>query len=440
MTNPIARFLRLPLTARLAAFAWVALFAGVAVRVAVSHPWAQSVVPVYLHAGGQWRAGADPYAPNIYHDAYRNPPHVAAAFAPLTRLPEKAAGLLWRGVGAAVFLLGLRAYTRHVLPPLTPSQTGLVFLAAMPVALLSVNNGQANVLLAGAVLFGAADAARGRLGRSAGWLSLAAWLKVYPLAAGLLLCLLYPRLTWRLAVALAVGFAVPFAAGDPGYVLGEYASFLRYAGADDRTHSYLSQVPRDWTMVPRMWLDLVPLPAATKAVSLAAGVALAALTVLAARRHGSCRALPTAVGLGLVWMTLFGPATENPTYSLLAPAAAAAVAAWRGWKAAAAWAAFGLLLAVVLRGMFPSGDVMPLRTAQPVAAAVLMAGLVGEVIGRRVRSDGADPVVIGDRVRVAARIVRSGNGIGRVAAPRGGGHPADPHHFEPSGPAGPRPA
>ena len=165
MTHPIARFLRLPLTVRLAALAWVALLVGVAVRVAVSHPWSQSVVPVYLHAGGQWRAGADPYAPNYFHDAYRNPPHVAAAFAPLTRLPEKAAGLLWRGVGAAVFLLGLRAYTRHVLPPLTPSQTGLVFLAAMPVALLSVNNGQANVLLAGAVLFGAADAAR-RAGRS----------------------------------------------------------------------------------------------------------------------------------------------------------------------------------------------------------------------------------------------------------------------------------
>jgi hypothetical protein len=374
--DEIHKFVRLPLTVRLAVVAWVTLLVGVGVRVAVSHPWSQSVVPIYLHAGQQWRAGADIYAPTMIHDVYRNPPHVAAIFAPLTHLPDKVAGLLWRGVSAAVFLLGLWAFTQHVLPPLSPAQTGLLFLIAMPIALLSVNNGQANILLTGAVLFGAAEAARGRLWPSAAWLSLAAWLKVYPLAAGLLLCVLYPRLSWRLAIALSIGFALPFLTQDPNYVLGEYSRFLQYVGAEDRTYSYLSQVPRDWTMVPRMWLGIVSPPPVTKGVSVAAGLLIAGLTWLAVRRQRLAQALPTVVGLGLVWMTLFGPATENPTYALLAPVAAAAVASWRGWNAVAAWVAVGLLLAVVLRGLFPTSEVLPLRTAQPIAAALLLVGLL----------------------------------------------------------------
>ena len=77
MSRPPGWFARSPLTARLAVLAWAALLAGVGVRVAASHPWSQSVVPVYLYAGQQWAAGADVYAPNVYHDAYRNPPHVA---------------------------------------------------------------------------------------------------------------------------------------------------------------------------------------------------------------------------------------------------------------------------------------------------------------------------------------------------------------------------
>src|SRR5262249_16769112 len=60
------------------------------------------------------------------------------------------------------------------------------------------------------------------------------------------------------------------------------------------------------------------------------GLLFFALTVAAARRFGSAdRAAGLALGLGCVWMTTFGPATESPTYVLLVPIAALAVVqAW----------------------------------------------------------------------------------------------------------------
>lgn len=392
----LSRLFRIPFAVRLAATLWVALLVGVGVRIVMQKPGAQSVVPIYRTAGERWVAGEDVYAWHPGLDAYRNPPVVAAAFAGLNILPGKTQELVWRGLSAVVFLLGLRAFIRHALPPLTRPQAGVLAAAAVPMVLLSLNNGQVNVILAGAVLFGAAAADHGRWWPAAGWLGLAAWLKVYPVAAGLVLCVLFPRrLGWRLAVVLAAGFAAPFLTQDPGYVLAEYRSFLTYVRQEDRTYSFLSQVPRDWTMVPRIWLDVIPAPAVSRAVSVAAGAVVAGLTLLAARRVGPAGALPTATSLSLVWMCLFGPATENPTYTLLAMPVGVALATWRGWKAVAGWAAFGLFLAVVVRGIFPTSEVLPLRTAQPVGAALLLAGLVSEAAGRRVIAPGSSAASAG---------------------------------------------
>jgi hypothetical protein len=370
-----ARLRRQPVTVRLALTIWVWLLAGVAVRIAVSRPESQSVLPIYLGAAQRWLAGGDLYA---FHppDVYRNPPGFAAGFAAFTFLPEKAANIIWRAIGAAAFLLGLRAFARHALPPLTAAQTGTLFAAAAPLVIPSLNNGQVNVLLAGAVLFGAADAARSRWWRAAAWLALAAWLKVYPLAAGLLLCVAHPRLAGRLAVTLAAGVVVPFLFQDPGYVLGEYANFLRYLGAEDRTFSFATQVPRDWTIVPRLWLDLIPPPPTAKVVAVAVGIGMAGLVLFSGRRGLGPPAF--AARLALVWMTLFGPATEIPTYTLLAPVVATAIVLWRGWKAVAAWTAFGLTLAVIVRGAFPMSSILPLQTGMPIAAAILLLGLVSE--------------------------------------------------------------
>src|SRR5262249_56381323 len=111
----------------------------------------------------------------------------AGGFVPFTLLPETGAEIAWRAVGAAVFLLGLGRWVRHGLPrPLTPAETGAVFLLAAPLALASLNNGQTNLILIGLLLLGATAAARQQWRTAGAWLAPAGTLKGYPPAVRVL--------------------------------------------------------------------------------------------------------------------------------------------------------------------------------------------------------------------------------------------------------------
>ncbi len=370
-------WLALPPSSRLAVVAWVGLAVGVFGRVAVAPARSQSVMPVYLTAGQRWRAAADLYEPAPGLDLYRNPPGVAALFAALTPLSEKAAGLAWRAASLAVFLLGLWRFRRDAAAELSADRAGWLFALAALLPVPAFNNGQVNLMLAGAGLNGVAAAARGRWWAAAGWLGFAGWLKVYPLALGLLAALVAPRrLGGKLLAVTAAGFALPFALHDSGYVLTQYQGFVRSLGADDRTHAALVRVPLDWTVLARTWLDWVPPRELTAAVSLAAA-AVAAGLVLGAR---TSRPLVLALALGSVWMTAFGPATEMNTYSVLAGVAAYLAVApgpRPRWAAAAAGAGYWLLAAAVLRGLFPEDWRFQVLGPQAAGALLLAAAAVG---------------------------------------------------------------
>ena len=236
------------------------------------------MVPIYLAAGQKWRDSADLYQHTPGLDLYRNPPGVAAAFAPLTPLPEKVAGLAWCGGCLAVFLLGLARFRRDVAPELSAERAGWLFALAAPLAMASLNNGQMNLLLAGCGLNGVAASARGRWWTAAGWFALMGGVKVYPLAVGLLVTLTAPRrLGPPLVLLTAAGFVVPFVLADPGYVLEQYRSFARLLAVDDRMHTELTRVPLDWTVLPRTWLGWVPSKGLASGVSLIAAAVAAGL-------------------------------------------------------------------------------------------------------------------------------------------------------------------
>ena len=357
-----ARLLAVPLPLRLAVTLWAVLLVAVSVRVAVQQPGRASVVPIYLVSGTLWRAGGDLYAPNGL-DVFRYPPGFAAAFAPLTHLPGKAVAVGWRLAAAGVLLAGLWRFGRAV--GLDPADAGLMAGVAAVLSIPAVNNGQVNTLIAGAALNGTADALRGRWWRAAGWFAGGAWVKVYPLAAGLLAAVARPRLAGPLAAATAAGFLLPFAA-DPDYVGDQYRRFVRCQLADDRTDGPAVRVPRDWTVVPRTFLGVAVPAAAMKAVSLAAAAGLAGLM---ARR----RSLPLAFVLGCGWMTAFGPATEGNTYAILAgPAGWACVAAGPAWARRLGRVGAGLLAAAVVRGAVPAVGDFELLGVQPAGTVLVM--------------------------------------------------------------------
>ena len=415
MRGPVRRLRQLHPLQWLALAVWVGVLLGVAGRVALSRPGAGSVVPIYLTAAQRWAHSQDLYAPAPPLDVYRNPPWVAAAFVPLTHLPLTAAGLLWCAAGAAAFLTGLGVWVRRGLPrPLSPAESGAVFALAAPLVVSSLNNGQLNLILTGFLLLGAAAAARG-CGPLAGlWLALAAGVKLFPVAAGLLIAAAFPRrvLPWFL-LALAAVAVLPFALSDTDHVVGAHLSFRDRLRTEDRSFAEVGRAPRDLYLVLRVWVEPPPREA-YRTVQLAAAAAMFGLVVLAAWRVRDPRYV-SALGLhlGCVWMTVLGPASEAHTYTILGPTAAAVAVLALGdrnrpggmFSFALAAAGCGLLLAPVFRDMFPDGSRFQALGPHPVGGLLVLAAVLVDAVGRLgCRSGLADPPVFAFwRVRTASR-------------------------------------
>jgi hypothetical protein len=313
--------------------------------------------------------------------------------APLALLPEHLGALLWRLLNAGVFLAGMACWARMLLPPdLGRDRQALLFLLALPLVVGSINNAQANALMTGLILLALAAAASERWNWAALGIALACVLKIYPVAVGLLLALVYPRrFTVRFGAALALGVGLPFLLQDPAYVARQYAHWYCALQADDRSAWDLRSSYRDLWLLIR----LVGLPISRHAyliVQLGAAGMVAALCWWQARQKAKQRVvLNTILGLGACWMTLCGPATESCTYILLAPTLAWAVLeAWhrpdapapgpsRPWRCGLVWtlaASYAVFLSSFVATWFPGVARLHALGTHPLAALLLLSALV----------------------------------------------------------------
>jgi hypothetical protein len=256
-----------------------------------------------------------------------------------------------------------------------------LFLLVLPLVLGNFHNGQCNLLLLGLLLAAQAAAAEEYWNGAAVFSALAAWLKVYPLAAGLLLVAVYPRrLAGRLLVACLLGLAIPFLLQRPEYVLGQYRSWLDRLARDDRQVESFAFWYRDVRLLFAVWV--APLPdEAYRLIQLVTGCGFAWICI-AARRAGwhSHRLLPLTLALGCCWMTALGPASESATYVLLAPSVCWALI--QEWSPAggpvARWlfaGCYGLLVATQTAVWFPFGRSFHALGPHPAAVVLFLAGL-----------------------------------------------------------------
>jgi hypothetical protein len=116
-----------------------------------------------------------------------------------------------------------------------PSRSVLTFAAG------NLNNGQTNAVITAMLLLAALACACKRWNLAAACLVIASLLKVYPLAFGLLLALIYPRqLVPRLITGLAIGLAIPFFLKSPAYVVRQYQEWFALMRTDDRKFAALT--------------------------------------------------------------------------------------------------------------------------------------------------------------------------------------------------------
>jgi hypothetical protein len=346
-------------------------------------PQRHSVYPIFAEAGHNWHSGCELYQHGT-SDPFRYSPFVAALFAPLSFLPDHLGGVLWRSLGLGVYLGAFTWWTRRVTDkPLSASQRALLFLLLLPLSVGALNNGQSNLLLMGLLLAACAAAMAGRWNLSSLCIALAFLFKVYPLAMGLLLLLLYPRrFWWRLPAVITVGLLLPFLLQDPSYVSDQYAGWLAHLQDNDRQlNTPSTEWYRDLRQLWSLWISPMDY-GVYQLVAFCAGAALAGLCVLRLRARGLDRRLHVLTfSLGCCWMTVCGPATESATYVFLAPAAAWAVLSVYGERPAyfarvLILAGYGLLVLSQIVVWFPIGRAVHSLGPQPIAGLLLTGGFL----------------------------------------------------------------
>jgi hypothetical protein len=366
---------------RWAVVLWLLIVAGVGLRVALAaRP--NGVYPIFSAAGRHWLAREPVYVPpTVELDVYRYSPPVAAFFGPWSLISDRWAGVLWRFLNASVFLGGLAAWCRHLRPAVSVAGA---FLLVIPIALGGLNSGQCNALMVGLLLFAHVALLRQLWTVASVCIAVPVFLKGYPLALGMLFCLVEPRrLSPRLASCLLIGAALPYLTQRWDYVNGQYAEFFQRLCEDDRTAYGVSAGYRDLHMLVR----IIGVPMGLggyRLLEAALGFACAAGIVIGQRRGwASQTALAACFALGSCWMTLAGPATESSTYVLVAPALAHAmlnVAARPMRQRLLVGTSFALFTVASASVWFPGHIAGPIQRTgiQPLAALLLTIHVVNE--------------------------------------------------------------
>jgi hypothetical protein len=390
---------------------WVLVIAAVCARGA----WQQrshTLYPTYAAAGAHWLAGTSLYywgstEPGL--EPYRYSPLVAASLVPFDLMAAGPGSVLWRLLNAGVLLAGLTAWLRSPLPWQPDAlQRSVIYLIVLPLALVSLNNGQTNPLVIGLLLLTIAAAGAGRWNGAAVCMALATALKVYPVVVGLLLAAAYPRrFAGRLLVALAAVAALPFLFQRPGYVAGQYTEWLRALTEDDRRFWPLHMAYRDLWLLFRVCSAPVS-PRAYQVIQALSGAACATVCVAGRMRNwDTARVLTAVLTLGTCWMTLCGPATESSTFILLAPALALGILSARAenWQRPERWlpdAAGVLLLIGVLAGLTRWTSFIHSRGVQPLGVLLLfVAYLAVHVRALRAAAEPTDASVGSPAARAA---------------------------------------
>jgi hypothetical protein len=304
---------------RAARLAWMVLAAGIALRLCFAIEHNNVYLKVFAPAPDAFFAGRELYE---LSGGFRYPPMCAVQLWPFAACGPLLGSILWRAVNLAVLLHGVRAVFAAPLPAPFSSRQRALFLAVLVVATIaSLNLGQANPLLLGCCLSATAGVLAGRTLMPAAAITLATVCKVYPLAFGMVLATLRPRLAAWLGIGLLLAAGLPYLLQTSAYVNEQYRQLYEHLAAEDRTQDFANAY-RDLRLVTAA-LGL-PMPHLLfVALQLLGGLAIVVGCQLRRRRGESFAVVCTfACAATLCWFLLLGPATEKATYQLLGPALA----------------------------------------------------------------------------------------------------------------------
>lgn len=282
-----------------------------------------SVYFVYPRATDDWW-----HSRNVYdvanNDDFQYLPQAAILHTPFWLLGEPAGDIAWRAAGIALLLGGIWRLSEAIKLPDGGKAFPVIALLSLAPSLASLQNGQANLHLAGLMLHAALDLGQQRWWRAAIVLSLAVAIKQTAIPMLLLAGAVYPRLRWRLAVAVLVMVALPFLTQSWSYAGAQYdAAILKMAGAivPERNtwewtelHDAIGKLT-GWNM-PRPVLF---------GIEMSAAVLSFVFCALAVNRLNALASALFLWAMATCYIMLFNPRNESNSYVIVTPVVAASV-------------------------------------------------------------------------------------------------------------------
>jgi hypothetical protein len=346
----------------------------------------ENVFAIYRDAGLRWLHGQDLY-PAVFRFNYFPPS--AVVFAAWSWLPFQLGGALWRIADLAVFAFGLWTVSHRADVP--PSSRRFLIATVITVVLSAsaARYGQMTLAMAGLMMLAVTHAEAGALRRASVCAALAVALKPLAVVLVLLLVVIYPRLLWRMLVALAVFFLLPFLFQHWDYVWRQYAAVPAMLAT--RAHPNY-----DWQQNIFGLLDKMSWTATdtAQAVVSAVGAVIVLFLCWRARRRAPAIGVALSIyGLASCYILLFGSGTERNTYAMLAPVIGLiAATAWdardRGLLVLMSAVSLIMLLSYTLQHAFPH---TALAMAKPLACVILLSGLVWMVLRAPRDTSNAEP-------------------------------------------------
>ena len=318
------RFLDDP-SARRAAVIWGIFAVALCVKTAF-YGSEHSLFPVYAGAARHWWAGMSlygDYLPIEGIDEFRYSPPFAVAMTPFALFGTRCGAMLWDLTSIALLLGALRVMVRDILPGRwTPHRSEIFLALALAGSAVGLWSGQSNAILVALVILGMAAMIRQRWWTAAWLLATPVFIKLWAIAVVLLLVVYWPRqLILRLIVVCLAIALLPFLT-LPCDAMWQYETWLtRLAHTEQmRWRGY-----RDaWTIWNALWPPVNN--GVYKILQLGIATAVFGWSLWQRRRGISAAHLLTLIyAIWVSWQLLFGPASEQLTYGIIAPAASWAV-------------------------------------------------------------------------------------------------------------------
>ena len=301
--------------------AWIAwaMFILIIMTIVAVSPDTRTVTPNYREAVNFWFAGQDIYGDVDHIHGFLYLPQGALVYGPIVPLPKVVGEPLGRLILVGFFIFGMWQLCRLEDGEKHGRLFAVLSLVSLPLVLANARNGQFNLAMGGAFMLAAASLGRGHWWRCTVWLVLAVAFKPIAVVMLLLVGVVWWRaMAWRLAVGMIVMLFMPFALQWPDFVLRQYALFfdkLATAGAPPMAEWY------DINGIIENGLGLDLPKTVLTLIRAVAAVGTLALVWWGMRRFDRATAAMLCFVWAMIYLMLFNPRTEGPSYVLLMPAA-----------------------------------------------------------------------------------------------------------------------